>query len=57
MSALASLIKYVVEEHGTLSQEQGYSAVREMLEGEATDVEIAAPRLKSCQALCKRCAR
>src|SRR5580658_8613229 len=41
MSALAALIKYVVEEHGTLSQEQGYSAVREMLEGEATDVEIA----------------
>jgi anthranilate phosphoribosyltransferase len=41
MSALAALIKYVVEEHGTLSQEQGYSAVREMLEGEATDVQIA----------------
>jgi anthranilate phosphoribosyltransferase len=41
MSALAALIKYVVEERGTLSQEQGYSAVREMLEGEATDVEIA----------------
>jgi anthranilate phosphoribosyltransferase len=41
MSALASLIKYVAEERGTLSREQGYSAVREMLEGEATDVEIA----------------
>src|SRR5271156_5365628 len=42
MSALAALIKYVVEERGSLSQEQGYSAVREMLEGAATDVEIAA---------------
>jgi anthranilate phosphoribosyltransferase len=42
MSALAALIKYVVEERATLSQEQGYSAVREMLEGTATDVEIAA---------------
>ena len=41
MSALAALIKYVVEERGTLSQEQGYSAVREMLEGAATDIEIA----------------
>ena len=38
---LAALIKYVAEDHGTLSQQQGYSAVREMLEGEATDVEIA----------------
>ena len=41
MSALAALIKYVVEEQGTLSQEEGYSAVREMLEGAATDGEIA----------------
>jgi anthranilate phosphoribosyltransferase len=41
MSALSSLIKYVVEDHGTLSDEQAYAAVREMLEGAATDVEIA----------------
>src|ERR1700759_4555610 len=41
MSELAGLIKHVVEDRGTLSQEQGRSAVREMLEGAATDVEIA----------------
>src|SRR6202046_5451322 len=41
MSYLAGLLKHVVEDRGTLAQEQGYSAVREMLEGEATDVEIA----------------
>ena len=38
---LPALLKYVVEEHGTLTQEQGYAALREMLEGEATDVQIA----------------
>ncbi|MGC2403186.1 MAG: anthranilate phosphoribosyltransferase [Acidobacteriaceae bacterium] len=42
MSLLKALLKHVVEEHGTLTQEQGCSAVREILEGEATDVQIAA---------------
>src|SRR6202142_3526714 len=41
MSQLVALLKHVVEEHGTLTQEQGCSALREMLEGDATDVEIA----------------
>src|SRR5580658_3605425 len=41
MSQLVALLKHVVEEHGTLTQEQGCSALREMLEGEANDVEIA----------------
>jgi anthranilate phosphoribosyltransferase len=41
MSQLAELLKYVVEEQGTLTQEQGRTALREMLEGEANDVEIA----------------
>src|ERR1700677_1108328 len=41
MSQLAALLKHVVEEHGTLTQQQGYSALREMLEGDANDVEIA----------------
>jgi anthranilate phosphoribosyltransferase len=41
MSELAGLIKHVVEDRGTLTQQQGCSAVREMLEGAATDVEIA----------------
>src|ERR1700735_1863375 len=41
MSYLAGLLKHVVEDRGTLAQEQGYSALREMLEGDATDVEIA----------------
>lgn len=41
MSELSGLIKHVVEDRGTLTQEQGRSAVREMLEGAATDVEIA----------------
>jgi anthranilate phosphoribosyltransferase len=42
MSQLASLLKHVVEDHGTLTQHQGCSALREMLEGDATDVQIAA---------------
>jgi anthranilate phosphoribosyltransferase len=41
MSQLAALLKFVVEEHGTLTQEQGCSALREMLEGDVNDVEIA----------------
>src|ERR1700748_2504886 len=41
MSELVALIKHVVEEHGTLTQQQGCSALREMLEGDASDVEIA----------------
>src|ERR1700677_2090935 len=41
MSQLVALLKHVVEEHGTLTQEQGCSALREMLEGDANDVEIA----------------
>jgi anthranilate phosphoribosyltransferase len=41
MSQLAPLLKHVVEDHGTLTQRQGYAALREMLEGDATDVEIA----------------
>src|ERR1700734_831214 len=40
MSQLVALLKHVVEEHGTLTQEQGCSALREMLEGDANDVEI-----------------
>ncbi len=41
MSQLALLLKYVAEDHGTLTQEQGYAALRGILEGEATDIEIA----------------
>jgi anthranilate phosphoribosyltransferase len=41
MSQLAVLLKYVVEDHGTLTQQQGYVALQEMLEGRASDVEIA----------------
>src|ERR1700729_4285027 len=41
MSELAGLIKHVVEDRGTLTEEQGCSAVREMLEGAATDIQIA----------------
>ncbi len=41
MSQLGPLLKYVVEDHGTLTQQQGYTALREMLEGEAGDIEIA----------------
>src|ERR1700733_6121498 len=41
MSQLVALLKRVVEEHGTLTQQQGCSALQEMLEGDANDVEIA----------------
>ena len=41
MSQLTALLKHVAEDHGTLTQQQGCSALREMLEGNATDVEIA----------------
>src|SRR6202789_1786602 len=41
MSQLVALLKHVTEEHGTLTQQQGCSAVRGMLEGDASDVEIA----------------
>jgi anthranilate phosphoribosyltransferase len=41
MSQLAALLKLVAEERGTLTQQQGCSALREMLEGDANDVEIA----------------
>jgi anthranilate phosphoribosyltransferase len=41
MSQLTALLKYVAEDKGTLTQQQGCSALREMLEGDATDVEIA----------------
>jgi anthranilate phosphoribosyltransferase len=42
MSQLAALLKYVVEDHGTLTQQQGCSVLREMLEGDVTDIQIAA---------------
>jgi anthranilate phosphoribosyltransferase len=42
MSQLPSLLKHVVEDHGTLTQEQGCSVLQEMLEGDATDIQIAA---------------
>ena len=41
MSQLPELLKYVVEDHGTLTQQQGCSVLREMLEGDATDIQIA----------------
>jgi anthranilate phosphoribosyltransferase len=41
MSQLPALLKHVAEDRGTLTQEQGASVVREMLEGDATDVQIA----------------
>jgi anthranilate phosphoribosyltransferase len=41
MSQLAALLKHVAEDHGTLTQQQGSAALREMLEGDADDVEIA----------------
>jgi anthranilate phosphoribosyltransferase len=40
MSQLTPLLKHVAEDKGTLTQQQGCSALREMLEGDATDVEI-----------------
>jgi anthranilate phosphoribosyltransferase len=42
MSQLPPLLKHVVEDHGTLTQQQGCSVLREMLEGDATDIQIAA---------------
>src|SRR5258708_6884194 len=42
MSQLSSLLKHVVEDHGTLTQQQGCSVLREMLEGDATNIQIAA---------------
>jgi anthranilate phosphoribosyltransferase len=42
MSQLPSLLKYVVEDHGTLTQQQGCAVLREMLEGDVTDIQIAA---------------
>src|ERR1700760_2673824 len=41
MSSLSPLLKHLVEERGTLTQEQGCAAVREILEGDASDIEIA----------------
>ncbi len=41
MSHLAELLKHVAEDGGTLTQQQGSSALRDMLEGDATDAEIA----------------
>jgi anthranilate phosphoribosyltransferase len=41
MSNFRALLRYVVEEGGTLSEDQGRVAVMEMLRGEAADVEIA----------------
>jgi anthranilate phosphoribosyltransferase len=42
MSQLAALLKHVVEDHGTLTQQQGCAVLREMLEGDVTDIQIAA---------------
>jgi anthranilate phosphoribosyltransferase len=42
MSQLPPLLKHVVEDHGTLTQQQGCSVLREMLEGDATDIQVAA---------------
>jgi anthranilate phosphoribosyltransferase len=39
---LAELLKYVVEERGTLTQEQACESLREMLEGDASDTQITA---------------
>ncbi len=41
MSHLAGLLQHVAEDRGTLTQQQASSALREMLEGDATDVQIA----------------
>jgi anthranilate phosphoribosyltransferase len=38
---LPSLLKDIVEEHETLTQEQAYSVLREILEGEVSDTHIA----------------
>jgi anthranilate phosphoribosyltransferase len=42
MSQLSELLKHVVEDHGTLTQQQGCSVLREMLEGDVSDIQIAA---------------
>jgi anthranilate phosphoribosyltransferase len=42
MSQLPALLKHVVEDHGTLTQQQGCEVLREMLEGDVTDIQIAA---------------
>ncbi len=42
MSQLSSLLQHVVEDRGTLTQQQGCSVLREMLEGDASDIQIAA---------------
>src|SRR5580698_6135297 len=42
MSELPALLKHVAEDHGTLTQQQGCAALREILEGDATDIQIAA---------------
>lgn len=42
MSQLAFIVKHVTEDHGTLTQEQSRAALQQMLEGDATDAEIAA---------------
>jgi anthranilate phosphoribosyltransferase len=42
MSQLSDLLKHVVEDHGTLTQQQGCSVLREMLEGDVSDIQIAA---------------
>jgi anthranilate phosphoribosyltransferase len=39
---LPALLKYVVEERGNLTREQGYAVLREMLEGDASDTQITA---------------
>jgi anthranilate phosphoribosyltransferase len=41
MSNFRALLKYVVEEGGTLSEDQGRATVMEMLRGEVADLEIA----------------
>ena len=41
MCQFAALLEIVVEAHGTLTQEQGLTALREMLDGKVTDAEIA----------------
>jgi anthranilate phosphoribosyltransferase len=42
MSQLSDLLKHVVEDRGTLTQQQGCSVLREMLEGDVSDIQIAA---------------
>jgi anthranilate phosphoribosyltransferase len=42
MAQLPEFLKHVVEDHGTLTQQQGCSVFREMLEGDVTDIQIAA---------------